>query len=82
MLRFRRVPHRPDMPMVINALEDYSIEKLHQLFTNQEVIIMLVSDYNKYCEELSGSNDEIVRTIANLMFPANEYLLHKNSTAT
>ena len=82
MMRFRRVSHRPDMSMVINAIEDYSIEKLHQLFTNQEVIIMLVSDYDKYCEELSGSNDKIARTIANLIFTANEYSLYTNNTAT
>ena len=43
---------------------------------------MLVLDYDKYCEKLNGSNGEIVRTIANLMFFTNEYLLYINSTAT
>lgn len=70
------------MPMQIDSLENYSIDELPQSFTNQEVISMLVAVYENYYEKLCESKDEIVRTIANLMFATNEYLLFTNSTAT
>lgn len=81
MLCVRRVPHISDLPMQIDSLEEYSIEELTQSFSNQEMIIMFVADYENYCEKLSESNDEIFRTIANLMFVTTEYLLYSNSTA-
>ena len=81
-LRVRRVSHLTDISIQIDSLEDYSIEELTKSFTDQEVIIMLVTDYENCCEKLCERNDEIFRTISNLMSVTNKYLLYTNSTAT
>ena len=70
----------PDMPICNNSLNEYSIDELQNIFTNKEVIIMMVSDYELFCSDLSCSSDEVVRTVANFMLAANDYSLNVNIT--
>ena len=55
-----------------NSLSNYCIDELQRMFYTQEVIIVLVSDYSKFCEELLNTNDETVRTIASCMSIADD----------
>ena len=58
----------------------YSINCALSKFTFEEVLLLLSHNYERYCENLLDSTDEVVQTIANYMKYCAEFELYLAST--
>ena len=67
LIRTRVVQHPPDIKMDTQHKDCYTLDKLMDVCSNEESIVFLAQDYEKFCIELSVCGDEITQTISHYL---------------
>ena len=78
-IRKRRLSHIPALPIDGNSMEDYPIGSAMGHFNFQELLLLLVCNYEEYRKNQINSSNELVQKISNYMKLCKEFQLLESS---